>query len=187
VSGGGYCSACGARLPARPPVRCPRCGVEHWRNAKPCANALVVRGRKVLLVRRAHAPWRGAWCAPGGFCDDGEHPVAAAEREILEEAGVQARVTGFLGIWLDRYADDPGDDEADGISVAYYLAEALDAAVVEYDRAETEEVGWFDLDALPEPLAPPGTLDAVVAAARPRILAGELATPLPDAPPRAEE
>jgi ADP-ribose pyrophosphatase YjhB (NUDIX family) len=177
-----FCSACGAGLPAPPPVQCERCGAAHWRNAKPCANAIVVRDGAILLVRRAHAPWRGSWCAPGGFCEPDEHPVAAAERETLEEAGVRARVTGFLGIWLDQYTDDPADEEADTISVAYYLAEGLDAGGAGFDRAETEEVGWFALDRLPEPLAPPGTLDEIVAAAAPLIARGELATALPDAP-----
>jgi ADP-ribose pyrophosphatase YjhB (NUDIX family) len=180
VSVARFCSACGAELSGPPPVTCARCGVDHWLNAKPCANALVVRDGRILLTRRAHAPWRGAWCAPGGFCEGDEHPVPAAEREILEEAGVRARVTGFLGIWLDRYADDPDDREADTISVVYYLAEALDDGGAPFDRAETEEIGWFALEDLPEALAPPGTLEAVVAAARPRIEAGDIVTPLPD-------
>jgi ADP-ribose pyrophosphatase YjhB (NUDIX family) len=182
VSVARFCSACGAELPAPPPVACASCGAEHWLNAKPCANAIVVRDRRILLTRRAHSPWRGSWCAPGGFCEGDEHPVLAAEREILEEAGVRARVRGFLGIWLDRYSDEPGDRDADTISVAYYLAEAIDAGGADFDRAETEEIGWFALDELPDELAPPGTLDAVVAAARARIEAGDLATPLPDAP-----
>jgi len=184
VSVARFCSACGAQLPAPPPVACARCGAEHWLNAKPCANAIVVRAGRILLTRRAHSPWRGAWCAPGGFCEGDEHPVLAAERELLEETGVHARVTGFLGIWLDRYSDDPADGEADTISVAYYVAEALEARAAGFDRAETAEVGWFAFDELPDELAPPGTLDAVLAAARPRIEAGELETPLPDAPPR---
>jgi ADP-ribose pyrophosphatase YjhB (NUDIX family) len=177
-----FCSTCGAPLPAPPPIRCADCGTDHWRNAKPCANGIVVRGREILLVRRAHAPWHRAWCAPGGFCEDDEHPIAAAQREILEEAGVRARVTGFLGIWIDRYADDPTDVDAEMISVAYYLAEALEGGDAAFDRSETEAVGWFELDDLPAPLAPPRTLDAIIDAAAPRIRAGELATPLPDAP-----
>jgi ADP-ribose pyrophosphatase YjhB (NUDIX family) len=183
-----FCSACGARLAGRPPTVCPACGAEHWDNAKPCANALVVERGDVLLVRRAHDPWRGGWCAPGGFCEPGEHPIAAAEREILEEAGIRARVVGFLGIWLDTYSDDPDDPDADTISVAYYLAERADAAPpVAYDEAETAEVGWFPLDALPSPLMPPGTFDQAVAAAGAAIAAGTAITALPDAPSGARQ
>ena len=36
-----YCSACGVVLAHHPPVTYVACGAEHWRNAKPCAGALV--------------------------------------------------------------------------------------------------------------------------------------------------
>lgn len=51
-----------------------------------------------------------------------EHPIHAAEREILEEAGIRACVTGFLGIWVGVYGDDPSDEGADLVRVAYYHA-----------------------------------------------------------------
>jgi hypothetical protein len=97
-------------------------------------------------------------------------------------AGLRACVTGFLGIWVCRYADDQDDADADTISVAYYLAKPLDDESVAFDRAEVAGVQWFLLDALPSALAPPGILEAIVAAAAPRIVAGDLETPLPDRP-----
>jgi NADH pyrophosphatase NudC (nudix superfamily) len=36
----------------RPRRVCPACGHVHWRNAKPCAGALVIRNGKVLLDRQ---------------------------------------------------------------------------------------------------------------------------------------
>jgi ADP-ribose pyrophosphatase YjhB (NUDIX family) len=176
-----FCDACGASLHEPPPTSCSRCGAEHWLNAKPCANALVLDGDRVLLIRRAHAPWCGRWCAPGGFCEEAEHPVAAAEREILEETGVHARVTGFLGIWLDRYADDRADEDAEMISVAYYLARPVDGEPSGRD-CEASEVAWFALDDVPSDLAPPGTLEQIVAVARRAVENGTTTTPLPDAP-----
>ncbi len=47
------------------------------------------------------------WCAPGGFCEMGEHPIETVEREVLEETGYRVRRTGYIGVWVDRYADDP--------------------------------------------------------------------------------
>jgi ADP-ribose pyrophosphatase YjhB (NUDIX family) len=61
-------------------VTCAVCGVSHWRNPKPCANAIVVRDDKVLLARRAYARWKDAWGSPGGFCEAGEHPLETVER-----------------------------------------------------------------------------------------------------------
>ena len=93
---------------------------------------------------------------------------------MLEETGLQVEVTGYLGVWVDAYADDP-DAAADVINVAYYLARPTGAAG-EPDPAEVSEIGWFAWDDLPAELAPPGTLDAVLAATR----SGAAATPLAD-------
>jgi 8-oxo-dGTP diphosphatase len=157
-----FCSACGAELPHRPPVACAACGAEHWRNAAACANAVVRRADgRILLTRRAHSPWLGRWCAPGGFCDHDERSEDAAVREALEETGVRVRLTALLGIWVDAYADDPSDPDADWISVAYFAAEAI-AEEGESDPAEVAEQRWFLPDELPDDLAPPGTLRAVL-------------------------
>jgi ADP-ribose pyrophosphatase YjhB (NUDIX family) len=174
-----FCSSCGAELSAPPPVTCATCGTTHWRNPKPCANAIVVDGGSVLLARRAHAPWKGMWGSPGGFCEVGEHPIETVEREVLEETGLRVAVTGYIGVWVDRYADDPDEADAEVINVAYYLAAPLDGPRGEPDPAEVSEVGWFGWDELPAELAPPGTLDAVLAAAA---RDGTISASLPDRP-----
>src|SRR5207344_2557603 len=99
-----FCSHCAAPLPAPPPVTCPACDTSHWHDAKPCAGALVSRGGKLLLVRRAQAPWKGAWDVPGGFCGGREHPKQAAAREVREETALEVEVAGVLGMWMDAYA-----------------------------------------------------------------------------------
>ena len=176
-----FCSACGARLPSAPPVTCPECGTRHYRNPKPGANAIVVDEDRVLLVRRAHAPWHGAWCSPGGFSEPGEHPLETVAREVLEEAGQHIDVTAYLGVWVHEYSDEPGTDpDAEVINVAYYLARPTAREKGAVDPAEVSEVRWFRWDELPTELAPPGTLEAVLAVAR-ATLEGS-APPLPDRP-----
>jgi ADP-ribose pyrophosphatase YjhB (NUDIX family) len=174
-----FCSACGSPLPSRPPVGCRACGTRHWRNPKPCANAIVVREETILLTKRAHAPWNDAWCSPGGFCNVGEHPIQTVVREVYEETGFEVAVTGYLGVWIDRYADRPDEDD-EQINVAYYLAAPTGAGGGSPDPAEVSEVRWFGWNGLPEPLAPPGTLAAVLVCAR-AALRGELPA-LPDRP-----
>jgi ADP-ribose pyrophosphatase YjhB (NUDIX family) len=143
---------------------------------------VVVREGRVLLVRRAHDPWRDAWCVPSGFCDGPEHPIVAAEREVREESGLSACVTGVLGTWIDRYSDDPADEDAEIVSVTYYAAELVDEDSGPVDPDEIAEVGWFAWADLPARLAPPRTLPAVLAHVRAALRDGPLVTPLPDRP-----
>jgi 8-oxo-dGTP diphosphatase len=141
------------------------CGSTHYLNPWPCANAIVVDDNRVLLGRRAHEPWFGLWGAPGGFCELGEHPAETVVREVREETGYEIEVTGYLGTWVDVYANDPDEPDAGVINVAYYLAELLPGRG-SIDPAEVSEVDWFAWDEMPAALAPPGTLAAVLELAR---------------------
>ena len=161
-----FCSACGAELSSPPPTTCSKCGTDHWRNPRPCANAVVVDDGRVLLAHRAYAPWKDCWGTPGGFCERGEHPLETVEREVLEETGLRIRVAAYLGVWVDDYADERGGDDNEIINVAYYLAEPAGGSEADFDPAEVSELRWFPWDELPPDLAPPGTLEAVLAAAR---------------------
>jgi len=53
--------------------------------------AVVFKEECVLLVRRGQAPAKDLWAIPGGSVEIGETLQEAAEREILEETGIQIR------------------------------------------------------------------------------------------------
>ena len=53
--------------------------------------AVVFKDDRVLLVRRGQAPAEDLWAIPGGSVEIGETLQEAAEREILEETGIQIR------------------------------------------------------------------------------------------------
>jgi 8-oxo-dGTP diphosphatase len=149
-----FCPDCGAALDAvadlHQPQTCAACGHAHYRNSKPCAGALVVRDGRVLLARRARPPAQGQWDIPGGFLHADENPEDGARREILEETGLRVRLTGLLGVYMDRY----GEDSDLWLMNLYYLAEPLDDAE---PRAadDVSEVRWFAPDELPRELAFP--------------------------------
>lgn len=58
---------------------------------------------KVLIMRQyKHGVGRTSLTFPGGFVDPGEAPIKACERELLEEAGVEAADTQLLGTFTDN-------------------------------------------------------------------------------------
>lgn len=81
--------------------------------------AVLIRGEKVLLVQRANPPDAGRWGFPGGKVERGETLQAAAERELLEETGVQARAGDVIG------AVDVLDRAGDGRLLRHFVLVAL--------------------------------------------------------------
>lgn len=70
----------------------PRAPIPTW-----CYALVVVRkGDHFLLIQESK--YGSPWYLPGGRVEAGETFVAAAAREVLEEAGVPVRVTGLLRI-----------------------------------------------------------------------------------------
>ncbi len=61
--------------------------------------ALIVKGKSVLLVKPSRGFNRGTWTLPGGFVSYGESPAEAVAREVEEEAGVPCRVGRLLGVY----------------------------------------------------------------------------------------
>ena len=89
-------------------LHCPGCGSTYYANSAPCVSALVedADGR-VLLSRRAVEPYLGLWDCPGGFLEEGEHPLDGLRRELEEETGLVAGPARLVGIWMDVYGDAP--------------------------------------------------------------------------------
>ncbi|MGH2934830.1 MAG: NUDIX hydrolase [Gaiellaceae bacterium] len=176
-----FCSSCGVEIGVRAPARCPSCGKDHWLNASPAACALIVHENRLLLTRRAIAPWRGLWCAPGGFCDGPEHPLRCAEREAYEETGMKIRVVGYLGHWISDYST-PSDaaSEPEHCAVSYYHAVALEVGSAAAAEAEVAEIEWFLADELPTDLAPPADAPHIYAAWLDAVRRDATRTPLPD-------
>lgn len=143
-----YCPHCRAELSVRliegrDRAACPDCGVVFYENSKPCAGALVsdAEGR-LLLARRAIQPFFGMWDIPGGYLEAGEHPKDGALREVREETGLEVRITGFGGIYMDTYG-------ANGVTTlnVFYEAAVVGGQLSALD--DVSELAWFAPEALP--------------------------------------
>lgn len=99
-----FCPRCAQALitrheGGRDRLACPdaTCKFVHFGDFSIGVGAVVLRDNRVLLIRRGHEPGRGWWQLPGGYAEHDETLVDAVEREVLEEAGVRARVVEALG------------------------------------------------------------------------------------------
>lgn len=101
-----FCPLCAGPLAreAVPPDQreqavCSACRFVFYLNPKVVAGTILEQDGRILLTRRAINPGRGLWTFPGGFVDFGETATDAALRETYEETGLQAELTGLLGVY----------------------------------------------------------------------------------------
>jgi ADP-ribose pyrophosphatase YjhB (NUDIX family) len=128
-------------------VECPACGFVSYASSKVTAGALVIDdGGRVLLARRAVEPYRGKWDIPGGFLEEGEHPLDGLKRELREETGLEVEPLECLGVWMDIYG---GDSTAEATLNFYWTARTLSGEASPAD--DVDDLRWFAPDELPEP------------------------------------
>ncbi|HET7479023.1 MAG TPA: NUDIX hydrolase [Rubrobacteraceae bacterium] len=153
-----FCPQCGGRFESRvlkdgEPERlvCGECGFVFYLGPKLVAGAVFEMDGNVVLIQRAIEPGYGKWTFPGGFVERGERAETAAEREVLEECGVEISVTGILGLYTY---------EGQIPAIAVFTADATGGEPAPLD--ETMDVRGFPRYALPwQEMAFPSTEHAL--------------------------
>ncbi|MEU3479427.1 NUDIX hydrolase [Streptomyces sp. NPDC033754] len=103
------------------------------------------RGR-VLLGRRTD---NGTWAVIGGIVEPGEQPADCAVREVFEETAVHCVPERILLVeTLRKPVVYPNGDTCQYMDVAFRCRAVGGEARVNDD--ESTEVGWFEVDDLPE-------------------------------------
>jgi ADP-ribose pyrophosphatase YjhB (NUDIX family) len=92
------------------------------------------------------------WAMPGGRLDAGEDLRACALREVFEETGLRVEIKRLIGVYSDpqqfmiaSYSD----------GVVQMVNVCFECEVTGGELAlshESTDIGFFDLDALPEPM-----------------------------------
>lgn len=105
---------------------------------------------ELLLHRRSD---NGYWALPGGQVELGESVERAVVREVQEETGLRVRVERLVGVYSDpaRYviARYPNGDLVHYVNLCF-RCHILGGTLQKSD--ESFELGFFPLEALPEPL-----------------------------------
>ncbi|WP_315970531.1 NUDIX hydrolase [Paenibacillus sp. PAMC21692] len=141
-----FCSACGSAMEYREMdghsrQACTTCSFVHWGSYSIGVGALVKKDDKMLLVRRAQNPGKGFWTNPGGYIEQLEPIEETIVREVMEESGIEAVVTGVAAL-----RDQPRDIHN------VYIAFAMDYVGGEPrpDDYEVDAAGFFTLDEMAE-------------------------------------
>ena len=107
---------------------------------------------RILLGRRADT---GEWAPVYGIVDPGEEPADAAAREVMEETGIAVEVESLVRVRsqqeLTVYANG---DQVQYLDLMFLCRPATEKDADPYVADdESLDVGWFEPDALPDPLA----------------------------------
>jgi ADP-ribose pyrophosphatase YjhB (NUDIX family) len=127
---------------------CPACNFIYFPDPKVAVVALIEADDRVLLIRRAVDPARGRWALPGGYMDAGELPVAALQREVSEEVGIDIDVGQLLGIFPMM--------NSGGASLGIVLAYSARPRSIVTELVACDDVDqamWFTAEELPAELA----------------------------------
>lgn len=143
-------------------AHCPQCGYVHYRNQiaviavilqsdgphHPPPGVLIPpsAATHLLLVRRSGI-YPGTWCIPCGYVEYDEEVRAAAEREMLEETGLLVETSAVFAVHSNFH------NPVNHTSGVWFLARCVGGELIPGDDAD--RVGFFHLDAMPEPLAFP--------------------------------
>lgn len=109
---------------------------------------------KILLVREKVD---GCWSLPGGWADVGYTPRQIAEKECFEEAGLRVKSGRLLAV-MDKTAQKM-IPEFEYVYKLFIRCEPLGMEIS--TGPETDGVGWFDEEALPELSEPRNVLSQI--------------------------
>jgi 8-oxo-dGTP diphosphatase len=83
---------------------------------------VVIEDGRTVLIRRGSEPLLGHWSIPGGTLEIGESLQAGVARELLEETGLEVRVSDVIEVF-DRIF--PGEPLARGPRFHYVIVDYL--------------------------------------------------------------
>lgn len=118
--------------------------------------AVVIRDERgrVLLGKRTRGRYGGLWCIPCGKLEWGEEVRSGALRELFEETGLEAEITGIAAVHSNFH--DPDD-----LSVGIWFDGRTTGGTLHCADGELCELRYFD-PADPPPMGFP--TDALVLA-----------------------
>ncbi|MCI0795098.1 MAG: NUDIX hydrolase [Chloroflexi bacterium] len=143
-----FCPKCSGRFKTlHGRLVCQECGYIFYRNPTVGVAVILRNGPTILLGRRARGRYKGAWCIPCGHVEWGEDVRTAAQREFLEETGLQVGIGPVYTVHSNFH--DPKS-----LTVGIWFSGRLIGGTLQA-ADDLDAVDYFSLNTLPEPLAFP--------------------------------
>ncbi len=108
---------------------------------------IIQRGDQVLLLRRINAHGSGTWSSPGGHLEFQETFEECAIREVKEETNLDILSPRFVAVTNDVFLA-----EGKHYITLWMLAEYQGGEPIVNALEESDAVGWFAWNDLPQPL-----------------------------------
>lgn len=109
----------------------------------------LIKNGSIFLLQRTNTHYRdGYWNMPGGHIEENENPEHAAQRECMEEAGVEV-ADGDMAFGYALFRRGYGGKNR---TYADYLfiTESWTGTPCNHEPEKAAQGAWFKLDALPE-------------------------------------
>ncbi len=139
-----FCPFCGKKLEIkleenRERKFCSSCKWTYYPHVAGSTEAIIVRGKKTLMVKRNREPYKNTWMFPAGFIDFGEHPEETLAREIKEETGLKLKKAT---LWKVLQSED--DPRSPGHFLFIYSV-IVSGSKLKTDKEENQGIGWFEI------------------------------------------
>ncbi len=141
-----FCSHCGSdqlqlQVPhgdTHPRLTCTSCQQVHYHNPSIICGCIIERDDEIALCLKAIEPQKNTWTVAAGFMENGESTEAAAQRETLEETGMQVGILDLYSVFNVIHMHQ-----------VYVIYRAQFVAQTQPMGLESSAVQWFKADQVP--------------------------------------
>ena len=101
------------------------------------ADIVIIKGGRVLLIKRGHEPFKGMWALPGGRLEENESIEECAVREAKGEIGADVEIKKLVGVY-----SKPDRDPRKIVAIAFLCDVEGDIKAGD----DAVEARWFEIE-----------------------------------------